>query len=64
MKKTLLRLVALLSLAAACGAFYGLPTAKALRIQPTPTFLFLAVLLLAPLVGRFFCAWLCPLGVL
>ena len=64
MKKTLLRLVALLSLAAVCGAFYGLPTAKALRIQPTPTFLFLAVLLLAPLVGRFFCAWLCPLGVL
>lgn len=64
MKKTFLRLVALLSLAAVCGAFYGLPTAKALRIQPTPTFLFLAVLLLAPLVGRFFCAWLCPLGVL
>lgn len=64
MKKTFLRLVALLSLAAVCGAFYGVPTAKALRIQPTPTFLFLAVLLLAPLVGRFFCAWLCPLGVL
>lgn len=59
-----LRLLALLSLAAVCGAFYGLPTAKALRIQPTPTFLFLAVLMLAPLVGRFFCAWLCPLGVL
>lgn len=59
-----LRLLALVSLAAVCGAFYGLPTAKALRIQPTPTFLFLAVLLLAPLVGRFFCAWLCPLGVL
>lgn len=59
-----LRLLALMSLAAVCGAFYGLPTAKALRIQPTPTFLFLAVLMLAPLVGRFFCAWLCPLGVL
>ncbi len=59
-----LRLLALLSLAAVCGAFYGLPTAKALPIQPTPTFLFLAVLMLAPLVGRFFCAWLCPLGVL
>lgn len=59
-----LRLLALLSLAAVCGAFYGLPTAKALRIQPVPTFLFLAVLMLAPLVGRFFCAWLCPLGVL
>ena len=64
MKKTLLRLVALLSLAAARGALYGLPTAEALRPQPTPTFLFLAVLLLAPLVGRFFCTWLCPLGVL
>ena len=59
-----LRLLALVSLAAVCGAFYGLPTAKALCIQPTPTFLFLAVLMLAPLVGRFFCAWLCPLGVL
>lgn len=59
-----LRLLALVSLAAVCGAFYGLPTAKTLRIQPTPTFLFLAVLMLAPLVGRFFCAWLCPLGVL
>ena len=59
-----LRLLALVSLAAVCGAFYGLPTAKALLIQPTPTFLFLAVLMLAPLVGRFFCAWLCPLGVL
>lgn len=64
MKKTLLRLVALLSLAAACGAFYGLPTAKALRIQPTPTLVFLVILLLTPLVGRFFCTWLCPLGVL
>ena len=31
MKKPFLRLVALLSLAAVCGAFYGLPTAKALR---------------------------------
>ena len=59
-----LRLVALVSLAAACGAFYGLPTAKALRIQPTPTLVFLVVLLLTPLVGRFFCAWLCPFGVL
>lgn len=64
MKKTLLRLVALLSLAAACGAFYGLPTAKTLRIQPTPTLVFLVILLLTPLVGRFFCTWLCPLGVL
>ena len=64
LRTTALRLLALVSLAAVCGAFYGLPTAKALRIQPTPTFLFLAVLLLAPLVGRFFCAWLCPLGVL
>ena len=64
LRTTALRLLALVSLAAVCGAFYGLPTAKALRIQPMPTFLFLAVLLLAPLVGRFFCAWLCPLGVL
>ena len=64
MKKNFLRLLAMGSLAAVCGAFYGLPTAKALRIQPTPTLVFLVVLLLTPLVGRFFCAWLCPLGVL
>ena len=64
MKKNLLRLLAMGSLAAVCGAFYGLPTAKTLRIQPTPTLVFLVVLLLTPLVGHFFCAWLCPLGVL
>ena len=63
-KKVLLRLVALASLATACGAFYGLPTEKVLRIQPAPTLTFLVVLLLTPLVGRFFCDWLCPLGIL
>ena len=62
--KPLLRLVALLSLAAAVGAFFGLPTAKALVIQPAPTLTFLLVLLLTPLVGRLFCGYLCPLGVL
>ena len=64
MKIWLLRLLALVSLAAACGAFYGLPTAKVLVIQPAPTFVFLAVLAATPLVGRLFCGWLCPLGVL
>lgn len=64
MKKVFLRLLALVSLAAACGAFYGLPTAKVLRFQPVPTLVFLAVLLSATVIGRFFCAWLCPLGVL
>ena len=59
-----LRLVAFASLAAVCGAFYGLPTAKALVIQPVPTLTFLVVLLLAAIVGRFFCGWLCPLGIL
>ncbi len=63
-KKVLLRLLALASLATACGAFYGLPTEKVLRIQPAPTLTFLVVLLLTPLVGRFFCDWLCPLGIL
>ena len=52
MKKLFLRLVALLSLAAVCGAFYGLPTAKALIIQPVPTLTFLVVLLLAAVIGR------------
>ena len=64
MKKLFLRLVALLSLAAVCGAFYGLPTAKALIIQPVPTLTFLVVLLLAAVIGRFFCGWVCPLGIL
>lgn len=64
MKRWLLRLVALASLAAVCGAFYGLPTAKALAFQPVPTCVFLVVLLATPLVGRFFCGWLCPLGIL
>jgi len=59
-----LRLVAAASLAAAAGAFFGLPTAKALVIQPAPTLAFLVVLLLTPLVGRLFCGYLCPLGVL
>ena len=34
------------------------------RIQPSATLAFLAVLLLTPVVGRFFCECLCPLGVL
>ena len=59
-----LRLVALVSFAAAVGAFFGLPTAKVLVIQPAPTLAFLIVLLLTTLVGRFFCGYLCPLGVL
>ena len=62
--RTALRLVAAASLAAAAGAFFGLPTAKALVIQPAPTLAFLVVLLLTPLVGRLFCGYLCPLGVL
>jgi polyferredoxin len=61
--KGALRLVALASLATACGAFYGWPTTQVLRIQPAPTLTFLVVLLLTPLVGRFFCDWLCPLGI-
>ncbi len=61
--RVVLRLLALASLAATCGAFYGWPTEKVLRIQPAPTWTFLIVLLLTPLVGRFFCDWLCPLGI-
>ncbi len=59
-----LRLVAVASLAVTCGAFYGLPTEKTLRIQPVPTLTFLVVLLLTPLWGRLFCGYLCPLGIL
>ena len=34
------------------------------RIQPSASLAFLAVLLLTPVLGRFFCECLCPLGVL
>lgn len=36
----------------------------AVRIQPAATWWFLAVLLATPLLGRFFCEVLCPLGIL
>ncbi len=62
--KVAFRLIAVISLAVTCGAFYGLPTEKALRIQPVPTLTYLVVLLLTPLIGRFFCGYLCPLGIL
>ena len=64
MKIWIKRTVALLVLIAAAGAFFGLPTHIACRIQPAATWIFLAVLLLTPVFGRLFCETMCPLGTL
>ncbi len=63
-KKWIKRLVALVVLAAAAGAFFGLPTNDILRIQPAVSWAFLVVLLLTPLLGRLFCECFCPLGII
>lgn len=55
--------VAAAMLAAVAAAFFGAPTQAACKIQPAPTFVFLAVLLLTPLLGRLFCECFCPLGI-
>ena len=52
-----------LALASVVGAFLGLPTELACRIQPAATLVFLVVVLLTFVWGRFFCATLCPLGI-
>ncbi len=62
--KTLKVVLAAAMLALVTAAFFGAPTSFACRIQPGPTIAFLVVLLLTPLVGRFFCECLCPLGIL
>lgn len=64
MKKAMLRVIATLSVLAVAGAFLGYVTPLVLKLQPMPTVVFLVVLLLTPFLGRFFCAWICPLGVL
>ena len=56
--------VAAAMLAAVTAAFFGAPTDLACRVQPAVSWTFLVVLLLTPLVGRFFCEAMCPLGIL
>lgn len=63
-KKILKTILAAVMLAAVTAAFFGAPTGLACRIQPAATIPFLIVLLLTPLVGRFFCECFCPLGVI
>ncbi len=63
-RKWLKRAVALAVVATAAGAFFGLPTGFALEFQPSLSWKFLAILALTPVVGRFFCECLCPLGAL
>ena len=58
------RAIALAVTAAAAGAFFGWPTKSILEIQPSASWKFLALLALTPVVGRFFCECLCPLGAL
>lgn len=62
--KILKILVAIAMLAAVTAAFFGAPTSLVCRIQPAATIPFLIVLLLTPLVGRFFCESFCPLGII
>ena len=65
MKKILKIALALVMLAAVVAAFFGVPVcAVACKVQPAPTIAFLVVLLLTPVVGRFFCETMCPLGIL
>ena len=65
MKKILKIALALVMLAAVVAAFFGVPAcAVACKVQPAPTIAFLVVLLLTPVVGRFFCETMCPLGIL
>ena len=67
MMKIVKLLIVFLVLAATASAFL-FPQAAVyakhfLSIQPSFTWGFLAVLLLTPLCGRFFCECLCPLGI-
>ncbi|MGN0855489.1 MAG: 4Fe-4S binding protein [Kiritimatiellia bacterium] len=65
MKKALKFLVAAIFLGAVTASFFGLPYVEwACKVQPSAAWPFLAVLLLTPLVGRFFCETMCPLGIL
>ena len=65
MKMVLKIALALVMLAAVVAAFFGMPyCAVACKVQPAPTIAFLVVLLLTPVVGRFFCETMCPLGIL
>ncbi len=65
MKMVLKIALALVMLAAVVAAFFGVPyCAVACKVQPAASFAFLVVLLLTPVVGRFFCETMCPLGIL
>ena len=64
MKKFAKVVVAAAALAAVTAAFFGVKSEIFCRIQPVATYVFLVVLLLAPLVGRLFCECLCPLGII
>lgn len=65
MKKILKLALAGLMLAAVIAAFFGVPyAALACRVQPAPTIAFGVVVLLTPVIGRFFCETMCPLGIL
>ena len=73
-KRILKALVALGMLTAVTVGFFHPPYGEripgaglfdwAVRLQPAATWTFLVVLLLTPLVGRFFCETMCPLGIL
>lgn len=65
-KRILKALVALVMLSSVTAAFFCGPydLDLSVRIQPAASVGFLFVLILTPLVGRFFCECCCPLGIL
>lgn len=65
MKKALKIVFSLCMVAAVTAAFFGVPyCVLACKVQPSAAWPFLVVLALTPLLGRFFCETMCPLGVL
>lgn len=56
-------IVAAVMLTLVTAAFFGAPTWMACMVQPMAGWGFFAILVLALLLGRFFCEAMCPLGI-
>lgn len=59
------KILAFATLVAVSAAFFGVPYCDfACRLQPSPSYYFIGIVILSFLWGRFFCETLCPLGTL
>lgn len=56
--------LSILFLGAVTAAFFGLVPAEVCSVQPSLCWTFAVILALTPLLGRFFCHVMCPLGIL